>query len=167
MWGSASVIGLMMLPLLGPLTTDAREHAIALGEAFQLANFIRDVGEDLQRGRIYLPAEDLQKFSVTEDDLQAGLVTDQIRSLLSFEIDRTRQIFAFAAEGVAKVETYSRPCLETAIELYGGILGEVEKADYDIFSGRVVVPGRRRAAVALPALVRAVSARREAARWRS
>lgn len=166
MWGSASVIGLMMLPVLGPLTPLARERAIALGEAFQLSNFIRDVGEDLARGRIYLPQEDLARFDVTEADLIAGVVTSGVRWLLAFQIDRTRALYAIAAEGVAMVRPQSRPCLQTAITLYGGILDEVERAGYQVLTGRVSVPNRRRAAIALPALVRATRARREAASWR-
>ena len=156
MWGSAAVIGLMMLPLLGPLDPSAREHAVALGEAFQLANFIRDVGEDLQRGRIYLPTEDLDRFGVAADDLAGGVVTQAIRQLLRFEIDRTRELFAFAEQGVALVRPESRPCLRTAIRLYGGILDEVERADYQVLTQRVSVPNRTRAAVAVPQLARAV-----------
>jgi phytoene synthase len=165
MWGSAAVIGVMMLPILGPIHPDAREHAIALGEAFQLANFIRDVGEDLQRGRIYLPLEDLDRFEVTADDLAAGVVTPAIRALLQWEIRRTREIFRFAAQGVPLVRPESRPCLATAIRLYGGILDEVERADYQVLTQRVSVPNRTRAAVALPALAQAVRARRENSRW--
>jgi len=167
MWGSASVIGLMMLPVLGPLTPDAHDRAVALGEAFQMSNFIRDVGEDLQRGRVYLPQDDLARFGVTDDDLRRGVVTPAIRELLAFEIARTRALYAVAAEGVPMVRPESRPCLQTAIALYGGILAEVERADYRVLTGRVSVPNRRRAAVAGPALVRAVSARRETARWRT
>ncbi|MGN6302336.1 MAG: phytoene/squalene synthase family protein [Angustibacter sp.] len=167
MWGSAAVIGLMMLPVLGPLDDRAREHAIALGEAFQLANFIRDVGEDLQRGRVYLPMADLRRFDVTVDDLRAGVVTARVQALLQFEIARTRELYRFAAEGVPMVRPESRPCLQTAIRLYGGILDEVERAGYQVLTGRVSVPGRKRAAVALPALGRALSARRESARWHS
>ena len=167
MWGSAAVIGLMMLPVLGPLDDRAREHAIALGEAFQLANFIRDVGEDLQRGRVYLPMADLRRFDVTVDDLRAGVVTAKVQALLQFEIARTRELYRFAAEGVPMVRPESRPCLQTAIRLYGGILDEVERAGYQVLTGRVSVPGRKRAAVALPALGRALSARRESARWHS
>ncbi|MGL5858689.1 MAG: phytoene/squalene synthase family protein [Angustibacter sp.] len=166
MWGSACVIGLMMLPLLGPLDDAAAEHAAALGEAFQMANFIRDVGEDLRRGRIYLPLDDLDRFGVREDDLAAGVVTPAIRDLLRFEIDRTRGVFRFAERGIRMVEPASRPCLRTALELYGGILGEVERADYQVFTQRVRVPPRRRASVAVPELARALSARREAASWR-
>jgi 15-cis-phytoene synthase len=165
MWGSASVIGLMMLPVLGPLTPDAREPAIALGEAFQLSNFLRDVGEDLQRGRVYLPQEDLDRFGVTRADLEAGVVTDGIRSVLALEIARTRELYDVARRGVPMVRAESRPCLQTAIALYGGILDEVEAADYQVLRQRVSVPNRRRAAVALPGLVRAAAARREAARW--
>jgi phytoene synthase len=165
MWGSAAVIGLMMLPVLGALDQRARDHAIALGEAFQLANFIRDVGEDLQRGRVYLPMEDLDRFGVRVQDLAAGVVTPQVRALLDFEIARARELYRFAAEGVTLVRPESRPCLQTAIRLYGAILEEVERAGHQVLTARVSVPNRRRAAVALPALVRAVSARRENARW--
>jgi len=165
MWGSAAVIGLMMLPVLGPLTPEAREPAIALGEAFQLSNFIRDVGEDLLRGRVYLPQEDLDRFGVTRAHLQAGVLTAPVRELLAFEVDRTRALYAVARRGVPMVRPESRPCLETAIALYGGILDEVEAADYEVLRRRVSVPNRRRAAVALPGLVRAAAARREAARW--
>ncbi|MGL5829561.1 MAG: phytoene/squalene synthase family protein, partial [Angustibacter sp.] len=140
MWGSAAVIGLMMLPLLEPLTPTAHRHAAALGEAFQLANFLRDIGEDLDRGRIYLPAEDLERFGVTEAALAARTCTPAIRELMRFEITRTREIFDFAAQGIAQVAPSSRPCLHSALELYGGILTEIERADYDVLARRVSVP---------------------------
>lgn len=165
MWGSAAVIGLMMLPLLGPLDDRARDHAVALGEAFQLANFIRDVGEDLQRGRVYLPTQDLDRFGVRVEDLGAGVVTARIRALLAFEIARTRELYRFAAQGVPLVRPESRPCLVTAIRLYGGILDEVERAGYQVLTRRVAVPPRTRIAVAAPQLARAIRARRESARW--
>ncbi len=159
MWGSASVIGLMMLPILKPRTEQAAPHAIALGEAFQMANFIRDIGEDLTRGRIYLPLEDLRQFNVTENALRSRVCTPEIKELISFEIQRTRKIFDFAALGIGMVDETSRPCLSTALTLYGGILTEVERANYDILAQRVTVSKRRRAAVAIPALGRAVWSR--------
>jgi phytoene synthase len=165
MWGSAAVIGLMMLPVLGPLTEEARGPAVALGEAFQLTNFVRDVGEDLGRGRLYLPLEDLDRFGVRVEDLERGDVTTAVRRLLAFEIDRARRLYAEAEPGVALVEPVSRPCLRTAIVLYRGILDEVERADYQVLTQRVSVPRHRRAAVALPGLVRAAVARRHAGRW--
>jgi phytoene synthase len=162
--GSAMVIGQMMLPVLGPLSPDAEPAAQALGEAFQMSNFIRDVGEDLARGRVYLPQEDLDAFGVTRADLATGLVTDPLRSLLAFEIGRTRELYAQARPGVDLVDLTSRPCLSTAIELYGGILEEVERADYQVLTSRVSVPNRRRAAVAAPAYLNALRARRQQTR---
>ena len=90
---------------------------------------------------------------------------ERLRALLQHEIARTRELYRFAAQGVAMVRPESRPCLQTAIRLYGGILDEVERAGYQVLTGRVSVPNRTRAAVALPALARAVSARRANARW--
>jgi phytoene synthase len=102
---------------------------------------------------------------VTIGDLEAGVVTPPVRRLLAFEVDRARELFRYAAGGIPLVRPQSRPCLDTALRLYGGILEEVERADYQVLTARVSVPNRRRAAVAVPNLVRAVSARREAARW--
>ena len=165
--GSAMVIGRMMLPVLGPLTPAAEAPAEILGEAFQLSNFIRDVGEDLARGRVYLPQEDLDRFGVTRADLGRGIVTDGIRGLLGFEIARTRALYDEARPGVDLVEAVSRPCLRTAIDLYGGILDEVERLDYQVLTARARVPAARRARVAFPAWLSSLAARREAASWRA
>lgn len=164
MYGSAAVIGLEMVPILGPLTEEAYPRARALGEAFQLTNFIRDVGEDLRRGRLYLPEKDLASFGVDREELAHGVVTRRIRELLRFEVDRTRELYAYAEEGIAMLHPTSRDCVRTAFELYGGILREVERADYQVLTQRVSVPVRRRVAVALPAYGRAVKARRAARR---
>jgi phytoene synthase len=160
MYGSAAVIGLQMVPILEPLTEEADARARALGEAFQLSNFIRDVGEDLRRGRVYLPGEDLDRFGVTRQDLARGTVTPAVRQLLRFEIARTRSLYAVAEEGIAMLHPTSRDCIRTALKLYGSILEEVERADYQVLTGRVRVSARRRASVAIPALVRAQRARR-------
>ncbi|GAA4983369.1 phytoene/squalene synthase family protein [Kineococcus glutinatus] len=171
MYGSASVIGLQMLPLLEPLTPQAAQPAQLLGEAFQMSNFIRDVGEDLQRGRIYLPAEDLDAFGVTREGLLAaqreGVVPQPVRALLAFEVERTRELYQRAEPGIAMLHPTSRDCVRTAFELYGGILGAVERSGYRVLDRRVAVGVPRRLAVALPALARATRARREEARWRS
>jgi phytoene synthase len=165
MYGSAAVIGLQMLPILGPRTPEAASHARALGEAFQLSNFIRDIGEDLERGRVYLPQEDLRAFGVTDEDLAAGVLTPRIRELLRFEIARTREIYRYAALGVPMLHPTSRDCIRTAISLYSGILTAVEQADYDILRRRVSVPVSRRLAVAVPGLTRAHRSRRVESRW--
>jgi phytoene synthase len=165
MYGSAAVIGLQMLPILEPLTPEAGARARALGEAFQLSNFIRDVGEDLRRGRVYLPQEDLDGFGVTREALRAGVVTASIRELLRFEVERTRRLYAFAAPGIAMLHPTSRDCMRTAFVLYGGILDAVEAAHYQVLTQRVGVPLPERLKVALPALRRARAVRRDERRW--
>ena len=165
MYGSASVIGLQMLPILEPLTPEAGPRARALGEAFQMSNFIRDVGEDLKRGRVYLPQEDLDTFGVTRQTLARGQVTPLVRELLRFEIERTRALYAFAEPGIAMLHPTSRDCLRTAFTLYGGILDQVERSGYRVLNQRVSVPLTRRLSVAVPAMARARAVRRDEQRW--
>jgi len=164
MWGSAAVIGLQMLPILGQAGPDVprpqlRRRAIDLGLAFQLTNFIRDVGEDLDRGRIYLPQESLRMFGVEPAQLRAarhsGTVDEPIRKLIRFEIERTRSLYSSAEQGIELVHPTSRDCLRTALTLYRDILVRVEQADYNVFARRASVPLRRRARVAGLGLVRA------------
>lgn len=161
-YGSAAVIGLEMVPVLEPLVPRevADPYAADLGIAFQLSNFIRDVGEDLQRGRVYLPREDLVAFGVTREHLEHGVVDGPVRRLLAFEVARTREIYRSAAQGVRLLHPTSRPCIETALKLYGGILDEVEAADYAVLGQRVSVGRSTRARVAVPGLARAWAARR-------
>ncbi|MEZ0164053.1 phytoene/squalene synthase family protein [Kineococcus sp. LSe6-4] len=168
-YGSAAVIGLEMLPVLEPLTPEAAPRARALGEAFQLTNFVRDVGEDLDRGRVYVPEEDLTRFGLTREDLfaarAAGTTPQAVRDVLAFEAARTRELYAYAEPGIDMVHPTSRDCLRTAYLLYGGILDEVEAAGFDVLARRVKVGMGRRLAVAVPGLVRARLARWDEARW--
>jgi phytoene synthase len=161
--GSAAVIGLMLLPILEPVDgTDraAAAYAADLGVGFQLTNFIRDVGEDLDRGRVYLPKEDLAAFGVTRDDLESRVVDGRVRRLLAFEVARAREVLRNAAPGIRLLHPTSRDCISTALTLYGGILDEVERAGYRVLDRRVSVGVLRRVAVAAPALARARAARR-------
>ncbi|WP_431975541.1 phytoene/squalene synthase family protein [Micromonospora haikouensis] len=158
MEGSAAVIGTMMLPILGSSDpAAAREPARQLGLAFQLTNFIRDVAEDLARGRTYLPDEDLAKFDVTRDDLFAaaarGRATPRIQDLIEYEVSRAQTHYEAAAPGVTLLAPASQACMRTAYALYGGILDEVAAQDYDVFTRRALVPRRRRMAVAGRALL--------------
>ncbi|MBQ0905735.1 phytoene/squalene synthase family protein [Micromonospora sp. U21] len=158
MEGSAAVIGTMMLPILGSSDPGAaREPARQLGFAFQLTNFIRDVAEDLDRGRTYLPDEDLAKFGVTHDELaQArarGRGTPRIRELIEYEVTRAQAHYAAAAPGITMLAPASQACMRTAYALYGGILDEVAAQGYDVFARRALVPRRRRMAVAARALL--------------
>lgn len=162
-YGSAAVIGLEMVPVLEPLVPRevADPYAADLGIAFQMSNFIRDVGEDLRRGRVYLPLEELAAFGVDREHLERGVVDARVRRALAFQVARTRETYRVAAHGVRLLHPTSRPCIETALALYGGILDEVEKADYQVLDRRVSVGTARRAAVAGPGLVRAALARRK------
>ncbi len=154
MEGSAAVIGTMMLPILGSSDpAAAREPARQLGLAFQLTNFIRDVAEDLERGRTYLPDEDLARFGVTRADLDRRIATPAIKELIRFEITRAQVHYAAAAPGIPLLDGASQACMRTAFHLYGGILGEVAANDFDVFARRAVVPNRRRAGVALRSLL--------------
>lgn len=136
MEGSAAVIGEMMLPVLKPLSPEAFEPARALGFAFQLTNFLRDIGEDLERGRVYVPQEDLRRFGA---DPWARRVTPEWRELMRYQIARNRELYAQADRGIPLLPRSSARCVATARELYARILGLIEGADYDVFTGRVRV----------------------------
>ena len=158
-YGSAAVIGLQMVPVLGALSPEAYESAKTLGIAFQLANFIRDIGEDLERGRIYIPIEDLIHFGVSREDLHQKILTPKIIELIKFQIARVRELQKSAEPGIQMLEPSSRPCIEAASELYCGIVDEVEAIGYDVFNFRAKTSTWRRIKVALPAYIRAIKAR--------
>jgi isopentenyl-diphosphate delta-isomerase type 1 len=142
--GSAAVIGEMMLPVLHP-SADAVAPARALGLAFQLTNFLRDVGEDLDRGRVYVPQEDLRRFGA---DPHARRVTPEWRAVMAFEIERNRRLYREADAGLALLPPASRRCVATARVLYARILERIEAADYDVFASRVRVPTPAKAGLA-------------------
>jgi phytoene synthase len=164
-YGSAEVIGLQMLPVLGTVVPreEAAPHAATLGVAFQLTNFLRDVGEDLDRGRVYLPADLLAAHGVDRYLLRwsrdTGRPDRRITAVLR-EFERlTRELYRAAAPGLAMLDPVSRPCIRTAFVLYGGILDAVAADGYRSVRRRAVVPARRRAVVALDGLVRLGAAR--------
>jgi phytoene synthase len=162
-YGSAAVIGLQMVPILGTISKQAMAEAnIAaekLGTAFQLANFIRDIGEDLTRGRVYLPVTELQSHGVTREMLEERIVTPQIKNALKEQIQRVRSLQAEAKVGINLLSAESRACIEAASELYCGIVDEVEKIDYEIFNKRAKTSNWRRLKVALPAYIKARNSR--------
>ena len=150
MRGSAAVIGELMAPLLGARGPEALARAAMLGEAFQLTNFIRDVGEDHTRGRIYLPQADLARFGVSEAMLATAVRTEvpspQVRSLVAFEVRRAVNLYTAAKPGLRMVDARSRPGLEMAFRLYRRILYRVIASDFNVFAGRLVVPRWQRLA---------------------
>jgi phytoene synthase len=159
-YGSAAVIGLQMIPILEPAHPAAALHAERLGVAFQLANFIRDVDEDLDRGRIYLPLEELAQCGVTPRDLAERRLTPQIRSALQFQIARVRRLERASRPGIPMLHPATRDCIDTARILYCGIVDAVEAIDYDVFTRRASVSMARRLRIASAAAARAAVARR-------
>ena len=136
----AGVVGLMMAPLLGTTDPRALEHAADLGRAMQLTNILRDVKEDLARGRVYLPREELAAAGVTEDALRAGVVTPPLEQLLRQQIARARSLYASAAQGVPFLRGFgSMRVVRLMGSIYGGILDVIEQRRLDVFSARASV----------------------------
>ena len=161
-YGSAAVIGLQMVHVLGTVNgkkSDALIPAEKLGIAFQLANFIRDVGEDLDRGRVYLPLQELKQYGVSREMLEKRVLTPQIIEALKFQIARVKTLQQEANAGIELLSPDSRPCIRAASELYCGIVDEVEKIDYNVFEKRAKTSTFRRASVAFPAWLQALAAR--------
>ncbi|MGD8148788.1 phytoene/squalene synthase family protein [Ornithinimicrobium sp. Y1694] len=156
MEGSAAVIGEMMLPVLEPHTPLAQEPARSLGLAFQLTNFLRDIDEDLDRGRVYLPQDDLARHGA---DPHERTVTPAWRAMMAEQIERNRALYRDAARGVGMLPTPSARCVATALRMYSLILDRVEAADYDVFTERLRVPRRTKVAIVADVLTRGPSHR--------
>jgi 15-cis-phytoene synthase len=137
--GSAAVIGEMMLPILEPLLPEAADHARDLGDAFQLTNFLRDIDEDLDRGRVYVPQEDIRRFGA-ESAFAERRATPAFVELMAFEIARARELYASADLGVGMLPPTSARAIRAARELYSRILERIEAQDHDVFSARARVP---------------------------
>lgn len=161
--GSARVIGLQMLPVLGTVVprAEAAPYAAALGEAFQLTNFLRDVGEDLDRGRLYLPAAELAAFGVDRARLarahRTGAADPAIRRALAHLVAYTHAVYRRAEPGISLLAKESRPCIGTAARLYRHILDEIADGDYAVLGRRMVVPTHRRLRIAAPGLALAAA----------
>jgi 15-cis-phytoene synthase len=151
MWGSAAVIGLQVLPVLGTAPGVTREeaapYAVALGEAFQLTNFLRDVAEDADRGRVYLPADLMAAHGVTREQLVEKRHDARFEALMREMVAIVRRRYDDAAPGTPMLARESRDCVRAATDLYGGILTEIEKAGYRVLDRRLRVSRPRRLAV--------------------
>ncbi len=134
--GSAAVIGEMMLPILEPHDAAAFGHARDLGNAFQLTNFLRDVNEDLDRGRVYIPQEDVRRYGV---DLSKRKCTPEFAELMKFQIARCRTLYVSADDGIAMLPSRSARCIRAARVLYSRILDRIEQQHYDVFAKRASV----------------------------
>lgn len=134
----ASVVGLICIHMFGYRGGEpARQAAIDLGLAMQLTNICRDVLEDWEFGRVYLPQDELERFGVTEDDLRNRAVTAGFANLMQFQIDRARQYFASGRRLLPHLPPRSRACPAALGLIYGGVLNKIEAAGYDVFSQRI------------------------------
>ena len=144
----ASTVGLMSMHIIGVQRESrfdaAVEHATELGIALQLTNILRDVGEDLQRSRIYLPQEDLLRFDYTNDDLRKARVDVRFKKLMRFEMDRADELYDSGIGGIAFLNRDGRLAVGAAALLYRGILGKIHLNDYDVFSRRAHLSNREK-----------------------
>jgi phytoene synthase len=144
----ASAVGLICIEIFGHRHPGARQYAIDLGLALQLTNIIRDVRSDLDRGRLYLPLEDLRRFGCTEADLARGALTPQVVALLRFQCDRAREYYARAHAELPAEDRRRLVAAEIMAAIYRGILERIERRGYDVFREPVRVPRPRRAVIA-------------------
>jgi 15-cis-phytoene synthase len=156
----ASTVGLICIEIFGYRDSGTRAYAVNLGMALQLTNIIRDVAADLDQGRVYLPAEDMARFGVTEDGLRAGKMTPEVRNLIRFECERARYYYRLAADELPRADVRNLVAAEIMAGIYFEILRRIERSGYDVFSRRARVARPYRAWIALRTWARTVLLRR-------
>ena len=149
----ASVVGLSIIHIFGFETSRALPLAEKCGVAFQLTNILRDIREDAERSRIYLPAEDLRRFGVAPEDLRAGRSTDAFRELMRFEAGRARGYYNEAMPLLDLIHRRSRPSLWALIAIYSRLLSRIEAANYDVFTRRVRLSAAEKSWIVLRAFM--------------
>ncbi|HMT08817.1 MAG TPA: phytoene/squalene synthase family protein [Pyrinomonadaceae bacterium] len=138
MYGSAGVIGLMVTRVVGYSTDAAFPHAIKLGYAFQLTNFLRDIREDYEElGRIYMPLNELRRFGLGEDDIASFTMDERFVDFMNFQIERNREVYREALPGIPMLNWRGRLAVRISYVLYKAILNEIERANYNVYRGRV------------------------------
>jgi phytoene synthase len=141
-YGVASTVGLMSMHIVGFTDQKAYSYAIRLGVALQLTNILRDIGEDWQAGRVYLPKSELDTYHLSYDDIDQAQVTENWRAFMRFQIARNRRLYAEAKPGIDYLNRDGRFAIAAAADLYQGILGEIENNDYNVFTKRASVTTR-------------------------
>lgn len=149
----ASAVGLICLEIFGYGEPRSRQYAIDLGVALQLTNILRDVPEDLRRGRVYIPQEDLRRHGCSEEDLAresagGGVRSPKVKALLRQQGQRAREYYRKAAEGLPRADARRLVAAEIMGAIYRAILTRIERTDYDVFSRVVRIPRPRRALIA-------------------
>ncbi|MFM9004078.1 MAG: phytoene/squalene synthase family protein [Flavobacteriales bacterium] len=138
-YGVASTVGLMSMHIIGYNDEKAIRYAVKLGVALQLTNILRDIAEDYSRGRIYLPQDELNHFGITDEHFSRGIVDDAWAEMMKFQIARTRSIYDESWPGIAMLNADGRMAIAAAASFYKGILSDIERRGYDVFSGRARV----------------------------
>ncbi|MFO7694019.1 MAG: presqualene diphosphate synthase HpnD [Vicinamibacterales bacterium] len=144
----ASAVGLVCIEIFEYTNPRARQYAIDLGIALQLTNILRDLGRDLDAGRLYLPTDDLERFGVAEADLRAGRATGSIRALLEFQSKRARDHYARAAQELPREDAKRLAAARIMGAIYLNLLGRIEMSGYDVFGAPIRVPRWRQATIA-------------------
>lgn len=149
----ASVVGLIMSKIFGYGNEEALVHAVELGKAMQLTNILRDIADDFSLGRIYIPEEDLERFGYTEKDIENKVIDDRFVSLMKYQIERAKEYYARAEKGIPMITNDgSRYSVKMMSKIYAGILTEIEKDNYDIYSKRHFVSFRKKLIMTLAIL---------------
>ena len=138
-YGVASTVGLMSMYIIGFQTGEAVPYAIKLGVALQMTNILRDVGEDYRSGRLYLPREELAFHGIHEQDIIEGRITDNWRQFMKFQIARTRELYVDSWKGVKLLAREGQLAIGAASVFYQGILDDIEKHQYDVFTRRAAL----------------------------
>ena len=155
----ASTVGLLSIPIIGLADgytfEDAAPYAIQLGIALQLTNILRDVGEDLEKGRIYLPQADLASFSLTLEDIRCKTCDERFIALMKYEIARARNLFDDSLPGIALLHRSVRLAVTAAALVYRAILDEIETMAYRVYDQRAFTSNWQKIRM-LPGLLRTV-----------
>jgi phytoene synthase len=138
-YGVASTVGLMAMHIIGFTDPEAIPYAVKLGVALQLTNILRDIGEDWQNGRLYLPQDELAEFGLGEEDIESGIVDARWRAFMHFQIERNRRLYAEALPGIAYLSRDGKFSIAAAAYLYQAILDDIEAHDMDVFHRRAHV----------------------------
>ena len=162
----ASVVGLMMSHVIG-FEGEALPYAIDLGIAMQLTNILRDIGEDLDRGRIYIPADEMAQFGYSEADLHARVRNRAFEELMRFQVRRARQYYAASNPGIALLSADGRFAVRVASDVYRGILQRIEQSGYDVFDRRASVAAAQKYWITARSMALPIARRSFRWAWRS
>jgi 15-cis-phytoene synthase len=158
----ASTVGLICVEIFGCREAASRDYAVDLGIALQLTNILRDVKTDLDRGRLYIPLDDLTRFNVTEDMLRCAHRDEAVTALLRHQAARAREYYQRASRGLPRDDARRLVAAEIMSAIYRAILDEIELRDFDVFSEVVRIPNSQRLSIAFRTWVRIMTGRRMA-----